>query len=211
MQPGVALGFGVPRSRQTTVTSSGFVGLTEILPHGSPADLVAPDVCRPMTENGMSAAAVFELDRRDRRRRTSTPPSVDFTTMNWLSRVVRDLPGGLVLFVEEMHIERAVGSDLGDRELVLVALGAARRSPGTCSSDGSPRSPGRRPGEAAVVRIAQPDRRLRVAPVEAVQEARRRHVRAAVVRRARVVVDGDPFLVVEDAPDWPGRCRRPCP
>ncbi len=65
-QPGVALGFGVPRSDQTIVTSSGSVGLTEMLPYGAQRIWWPQIVCRPMTEYGMSLQAVLELDRRDR-------------------------------------------------------------------------------------------------------------------------------------------------
>ena len=57
---------------------------------------------------------------------------------------------------------------------------------------------GSAPGEAAVVGVAEPDRRLGVGALLGVEEPAGGHVGPPVVRGARVVVDRQPFLVVED-------------
>ena len=80
MQSGVALGFGVPRSAKTIVTSSGLVGLTEMLPSDAQRIWWPQIVCRPMTENGMSAAPSSSCTAGTGAPNV-TPPSVDFTTI----------------------------------------------------------------------------------------------------------------------------------
>src|SRR5918994_7112292 len=78
--PAVAFGFGVPRSDQTTVTSCGLFGLTEMLPAEVQRIWWPQTVCRAITENGMSLRpssswAAFLGSPKVR------PPFVDLTTM----------------------------------------------------------------------------------------------------------------------------------
>ena len=109
-----------------------------------------------------------------------------------------DLPGGLVLVVQEVDVERPVGGNLRIRELVLVAVGAAAGLLERAARVRAGDLLRRRPRPAPVVRVAEPDRRLGVRAVGPVQEPRGREIGTAVMGRGRVVVDRQPLLVVED-------------
>ena len=82
-------------------------------------------VWRPITEYGMSLRPSSSCATVHRGAEGRPAVRRAFTTMIWLSKSNVDLPGGLVLPVQEVDVQRAVGRDLRDRELILVAVVAA--------------------------------------------------------------------------------------
>src|ERR687897_498904 len=99
MQASVALGLAVPRSAKTTVTSLGLVGLTEMLAADDRPWGVAQPVFQLHGRDGCAEglAAVGRLGDHD-----------------LVVEVEVDLPSGLVLPVQEMHIQVAIGGHFGD-------------------------------------------------------------------------------------------------
>jgi hypothetical protein len=116
----VALGLGVPRSAKTTVTSLGSLGLTGMLPAAFQRIWCPQTVCREMTANGMSLSPSSSCTVGTGWPKLS-PPLVDLVTM--IGGVQVDLPGGLVLVVEEVDVHLPLGGHLGI--LVLVTVGPA--------------------------------------------------------------------------------------
>ena len=123
------------------MASFGSVGLTVIVPADVHRSWWPQTVWRPITAPRHVAGTVLELNHLRRAAKIVTPPSVDFTTMIWESNSKGDLPSALVLAVEEVDVQRAVGRHLGDGELVLIAVPAGTGRLEACSSDGSQRSP----------------------------------------------------------------------
>src|SRR6266508_4409472 len=85
MHSSVALGLAVPRSTQTSTTSSGSLGFTEMLPAEAHRIWWPHTVCRPITDHGMSDRPSSNCTAGTGSLQV-TPPSVDFTTISWLSK-----------------------------------------------------------------------------------------------------------------------------